>query len=77
MKINERLRKIRKDKGITQTYIARKLGKTSGWYSNIERGDRKLSAEDAKKIAEVLNIDINEIFFEDNLNVVFNDQQTA
>ena len=39
------------------------MGKTSAWYSNIER---------AKKIAEILGVDIREIFFEDNLNATFN-----
>ncbi|MGB9813488.1 MAG: helix-turn-helix transcriptional regulator [Thermovenabulum sp.] len=79
MRINERLKKIRKSKGITQTYIARKMGKTCGWYSNIERGNRKLSAEDAKKIADILGVDIKEIFFENELNATFNEpeQKTA
>lgn len=81
MKIHEKLKKIRTDKGITQTYIAKKIGKTPGWYSNIERGKRGLSAEDAKKIAAVLEVDMNEIFFENGLNTTFNpekkDQQTA
>lgn len=64
MKINERLRKIRKSKGITQTFIAQKMGKTPAWYSNVERGYRRLLAEDAKRIAEILGVDIREIFEE-------------
>jgi transcriptional regulator with XRE-family HTH domain len=64
VKINEKLRKIRKSKGITQTFIAKKMGKTSAWYSNIERGYTRLLAEDAKKIAEILGVDIREIFEE-------------
>ncbi|MDI3312552.1 MAG: helix-turn-helix transcriptional regulator [Thermoanaerobacterium sp.] len=49
MKINERIKQIRLKKGIKQSYIARKLGKTAGWYCNIENGRRELKAEDAKK----------------------------
>ena len=64
MKINEKLRKIRKSKGITQTFIAQKMGKTPAWYSNIERGHTRLLAEDAKRIAEILGVDIREIFEE-------------
>ena len=64
MKINERLRQIRKSKGITQTFIAKKMGKTFAWYNNIERGYTRLLAEDAKRIAEILGVDIREIFEE-------------
>jgi DNA-binding XRE family transcriptional regulator len=64
VKINEKLRQIRKSKGITQTFIAQKMGKTSAWYSNIERGYTRLLAEDAKRIAEILGVDIREIFEE-------------
>ena len=64
MKINERLREIRKSKGITQSFIAKKMGRTSAWYCNIERGNRRLLAEDAKRIADILGVDIREIFEE-------------
>lgn len=72
MRINERLKQIRTKKGIKQTFIAKKLGKTSAWYSNIENGRRELKAEDAKKIAGILGVDANKLFFEDELNTTFN-----
>ena len=63
-----RIRKIRKTKGITSCYVAKKLGLTPGGYSDIERGRRKLSAERAEKIAEILDIDIGEIFYSSKRN---------
>lgn len=57
------LRKIRESRGISQTYIAKKLGyKHASGYSNIEAGIRKLDVVKAKKIADILNCDIEDFF---------------
>ncbi|ACV63242.1 transcriptional regulator, XRE family [Desulfofarcimen acetoxidans DSM 771] len=63
-----RIRKIRKAKGITSCYVAKKLGMSPGGYSDIERGRRKLSAERVEKIAKILEIDIGEIFYSSKRN---------
>lgn len=70
MLLQTRLREVRKSKGITQTFMAQKLGyKQASGYANIESGHTKLSLENAKKIAEILNMDIDELFFENKLHV--------
>ena len=67
--MNGKLRQVRKSKGITQTFMASKLGyKKASGYANIESGHRKLSLENAKKIAEILDMDINELFFDQELH---------
>lgn len=68
--IEERLRKARKDKGISMTYMAKKLGyRTVSGYANIELGYNKMSLEKAKDIADILGIDMDELFFKEKLHV--------
>ncbi|SDJ20865.1 helix-turn-helix transcriptional regulator [Natribacillus halophilus] len=67
--MNNSLRAIRKSKGVTQAFISRELGYSypSG-YANIEMGRVKLSLHNAMKIAEILNVDVEDIFFDDELH---------
>lgn len=68
--IQERLRKARKDKGVSMTYMAQQLGyKSASGYANIESGHTTLSLEKAKTIAELLDIDMDELFFKEKLHV--------
>ena len=71
-----KLRQLRKSKGISQTHISKVLGYTypSG-YSNIENGRSQLKLEQAKVIAEILGVTVDELveeegknFFESNLH---------
>ena len=65
-----RMRQIRIDKGISQAYMARKLGfESSQRYANIEYGTNRLTAEVAKKAADILEVDMN-VFFDQKLNVM-------
>lgn len=62
--MRNRLREKRLAKGITQTFIAKKLGFTSAsGYNNIEMGRNKPSIQHAKIISEILGESIEEIFF--------------
>ncbi|MCM3196329.1 helix-turn-helix transcriptional regulator [Priestia megaterium] len=65
----QKLKQARKAKGLSQTFMAKKLGYTypSG-YANIETGRNKLSLENAKKIADILQMDVNELFFGEELH---------
>jgi putative transcriptional regulator len=68
--IQERLRQARKAKGISMTFMAEKLGyKSASGYANIESGYTKLSLEAAKKIAEILDVELDELFFKEKLHV--------
>lgn len=71
--MNSRLRIIRQKKGISQTHMAKELGyKSVSGYSNIESGVRQISLEKAKKISEILDISIEELFFEEKLHSLSN-----
>lgn len=70
-----KLRETRITKGVSQTYMAKRLGyKSVSGYANIEMGRTNLSLKKAKQIADILNIDVKELFFEDNLHVKGNRQ---
>jgi transcriptional regulator with XRE-family HTH domain len=55
------LRQAREAKGITQQQIAEFLGITASYYSYLEAGKRRLTLATAAKIAEYLNISIEDI----------------
>ncbi len=67
------LKELRNLCGKTQSELATVIDKSVGMYSMIESGKRKLSLEDAIKIAEFYKIAVEEInFFENNINTVLN-----
>lgn len=67
MNLGERINKVRRSKGISQVFITRRLGKTSAWLSNIERGRRDIGAEELHQVAEAMGVEIG-VFFKDKLN---------
>jgi len=60
--VGRRIAEIRKQKGMTQEYIASLYGKTPQWFSNIERGVRPISADNLAKLAVILEVEPG-IFF--------------
>ena len=63
------LREARKSKGVSMTYMAKKLGyKSVSGYANIEYGITKPSLKNAVKIAEILETSLDELFFEEKLH---------
>ena len=62
LNIGRRIREIRKAKGITQAYITQKLGKSTGWLNNIEKGRRNINPNELKKIADILETPIDNFF---------------
>lgn len=74
----EKLREVRLSQGISQTYMAKQLGyKYASGYANIEMGRTKPSLEVAKKISEILGVDVNELFFNQNLHKMSKRKTTA
>jgi len=63
MKPGERIRKFRKEKGLTQNEFAQKLGYTQGFLSEIEKGKAEPSREFLKKLAEVYNLSADEVLY--------------
>lgn len=57
-----KLRLAREKAGLTQSEMGQKLGLTLAGYRQKEVGDRKISVEEANKIAKILGTTLDEIF---------------
>ncbi|WP_328801994.1 helix-turn-helix transcriptional regulator [Paenibacillus sp. LX16] len=51
-----RIRKIRRERDLSGTEIAEKLGISAQYYYDIERGKRNLSPNMARKLANILSV---------------------
>ncbi|MEN1966605.1 helix-turn-helix transcriptional regulator [Lentibacillus sp. N15] len=60
--IGERIRSIRKDKGLTQETLAEKADIHYSYIGGVERGDRNISIETLEKIINALEILPVELF---------------
>lgn len=61
-RFGKRLRKIRREKDITQEQLAETIGVTGEFISNLERGKSAPSFETVEKLAEALGVDVEELF---------------
>lgn len=59
--------KARKDKGMTQQEVADTVGINRAFLANIERGEHTPSLEVARKIALVLESDMETLFFKSDV----------
>lgn len=56
-----RIKKILKDKGIKQTWLANQLGKSYNMTNSYVQNRRQPSLEDLYRIAEILDVDIKDL----------------
>jgi transcriptional regulator with XRE-family HTH domain len=59
-----RIKEVLKDKGISQTWLAEKIGKSYPTINEYARNKRQPSLKDLYKIAEILNIEVKELLIE-------------
>ncbi|MFK7901172.1 MAG: helix-turn-helix domain-containing protein [Cyclobacteriaceae bacterium] len=59
-----RIKEVLKEKGISQTWLADKLGKSFNTINEYARNKRQPSLEDLYKIAEILNVSAKELLVE-------------
>lgn len=59
--IAERVKLLRKELGLTQEEIAKRLGVSRATVSQMENGERKITAEELYKLANILNVTADEI----------------
>lgn len=64
-KLGNRLRQLRKSKGLSQEEFANKSGLHRTYIGSIERGERNVSFLNMCSIAEALNISLSEVFRDD------------
>lgn len=61
-KFGDTLRRIRKQKDISQEELAFRAKLHRTYVSDVERGSRNISIENVEKIAKALNINVTELF---------------
>jgi len=61
-KINHKLKGARVEKGLTQEDIAKRIGISTYSYLMKENGKRDFTLTEMKKICEILNKELSEIF---------------
>ena len=57
-----KIKQVRKQKGLTQEEVAKKAGISPNYYAKIERGTVNTSIEKANKIAKALGVEVSDIF---------------
>ena len=62
-----RIKEVLKDKGISQTWLADKMGKSYNTINEYARNKRQPSIEVLFKIAEILNMEAKELIEKRNL----------
>lgn len=67
------IKELRKQSGKTQAEMAKILGLSSAnAYSLKERGERRFSIEEARVLSDVFGMDIEDIFFGNDITKVVN-----
>ena len=62
-KFGNNIKKIRESKGLTQSFVANKLGyRSPSMLSEIESGKKGLDAEKVPLLAKILGVSIEQIF---------------
>lgn len=62
------LRRVREKRSLTQEALPEKVGISTSFYANIERGTRGASILIIKKLSEALEVSIDSLLSEDNNN---------
>ena len=68
--IGYKIKNIRELKNFTQEYMAEKLDISQAAYSKMEKGDTKISQDKLNKIAEILEVNPDDITDFDNKKVL-------
>ncbi len=74
--IHGKLRNLRKEKGMSQKKMAQILSTDISSYSRKENGKSKIHDEEWEKLANVLDVSVEEIKEEDSIGIVHNDNST-
>lgn len=67
--VGERIRQIRKSKGLSQEKVALKAGITTSYMGQVERGEKSPTVDSLEKISYALNVPISELFDFDSTKV--------
>lgn len=74
--IQEKLRTLRKQKGISQEKMAKILSTDTSNYSRKERGETRIQEDEWQKLANALEVPVEDIKEDKDLRIVHNDNST-
>lgn len=63
-----RIKEVLEEKGIKQTWLAEKLGKSYNMVNSYVKNRQQPRLEILYKIAEILEVDVKELLFDSNKN---------
>lgn len=66
-KISSNLKRLREERGLKQKFIAKQLGITANYYSQIENGHRAPQVEHLLKLRNIFNVTLDELFFDSEI----------
>lgn len=76
--VNNRIKEMRKQKGMSQGAMAAELGVSQATYGKIEKNEAKLTLDKLDRIAEILNCSTTELLgYESNANSGKSDKDYA
>ena len=67
--VGENIRKCRQNLGLSQEELATKAKLHRTYIGGVERGERNITIESLNRITDALNINIEEVFHEEDKNV--------
>lgn len=62
IRLGERIRRLRKERGLSQEQLGEKSGLHTNYIGQIERGEKNLTIESLQKVAIGLDIPIGQLF---------------
>ena len=68
MKVNERIKKYRSQFHLSQEYVANFLNVNRATYTQMENGNRKVTAEDVSKLSQLFGVSADAILHENGIN---------
>jgi len=63
--LNKKIKLLRKENSFSQGYIAKELGMSRPTYMQIERGERELTISEAKKLASIFSMVLEDLLLPD------------
>lgn len=69
MAVKNRLKEILESKGLKQNWLAKQVGITTSTMTTLVQNKYSTSIDIAYKIAKVLNMEITEIFYDENNSI--------
>lgn len=70
MKVNDKVRMMRELRSWSQEEMAHRLGMSTNGYAKLERGETRLNIPKLEQIAEVFDIDLNELLAVNERSVI-------